>query len=269
LPDPPALVRQGEFRFARDEKSILVLKSQRVPAMIQDMESRIQRHEERVQADRASLQRLEELARALQTAVDEAEAKSAEAERKAQLAHKSAAMQVRACGGRRPNAGGMLAGRQSERLQAMEQDLKSSRSQADNAQHDLARAEEEVKALKRKLERAATAASAASTGGQVVPGGMDEMRLQAMELALRCPVYKNQWKDCIIVRGAPSSSSVLAHARAADKVRPHVFEAGAARQPGAEEPEMCVASAPPGLCAHPAAAAQAPPVECCTPRTIF
>ena len=71
----------------------------------------------------------------------------------------------------------------------------------EEVQWELNRSEEEIKTLKRRLERAKAALEYAANSSSSKPEtsqNIDEIRLEAMTTALHCPVYQHLWKDCVI-----------------------------------------------------------------------
>jgi E3 ubiquitin-protein ligase BRE1 len=178
---------ESDLREIREEKNAFALRSEKVQQVLQENEAYIARLEERVASEKLASQKAEEFSKATVEASERALAERDQYRRDAD-AHKEKASTI----------------------PLLEEELRQSRARIEDVKWELSRSEEEVKTLKRRLERAKAALEAAAKAAQSSQKGahssfsksIDEERLEAMTLALRCPVYQHLWRDCVITKCA-------------------------------------------------------------------
>jgi len=179
---------ESDLREIREEKNALALRSEKVQAVQQESEAYVSRLEDRLMSEKATSQKAEELAK---TSLDQCEKALAEVE---ELKRELEAQKERA-----------------STIPQLEEEIRNTKLQMEDIKWDLSRSEEEVQTLKRRLDRAkaaleaaARAAASSSSGvrGATTSKSIDEERLEAMNHALRCPVYQHLWKDCVITKCA-------------------------------------------------------------------
>jgi len=185
-----------ENRAIRDEKSALIVKCDKLKAIAQEHETRLTRIEERNAIDRSAALKSEELAKIsfenVEKYKNECDQYKLEIEKKIEAEKLAKSLQEQA----------LL-------------EVTKFREKNEETKQDLSRTMEEKERLNKKLERFRNeleldAARKKNANRNIANyNGIDKadrIRMEQMELALRCPVYQHLWKDCVIVKCSHSFS---------------------------------------------------------------
>lgn len=182
---------ERDLREMHEEKTMHIVRGDKMQQILTENESFVGQLQQQMHREKQLTERAEELAKRYVEACESAVARQDESQK--HLEHVL----------------GKLAG-----LQDMENQVSQAKAQSDQAEFELNRAKEEIVQLKRKLERAKALqqelqANISSNGngngtgnGTGASSSGQDIRLQAMTNALRCPVYPHLWKDCVITKCA-------------------------------------------------------------------
>ncbi|KAH9257682.1 hypothetical protein BASA81_004140 [Batrachochytrium salamandrivorans] len=174
-------VLERDLREMHEEKNMHIVRGDKMQQILTENELFVGQLQQQMHREKQLTERAEELAKRSVEACESAIAKQDESQK--HLDHVL----------------GKLSG-----LQDMENQVSQAKLQSDQIEFELNRAKEEIVQLKRKLERAKVLQQelqSSSTNNGTSSSGQD-IRLQAMTNALRCPVYPHLWKDCVITKCA-------------------------------------------------------------------
>lgn len=183
---------ETDSREVREERTALALRAEKADVLLREQSSKLSRLEERLGMEISASQKTEQLAKITADLAEKAQTEVDSIKRECETLRERVSI-----------------------IPNVEEELKMTLGKMEDFKWDFQRSEDEVARLRRRLERAKTlleeaARSQQATEGKLTGGGestttlknIDEMRLEAMELALRCPVYQNLWKDCVITKCA-------------------------------------------------------------------
>jgi hypothetical protein len=193
---------ESELRSVREEKTAMILKNNKEMEVHSQYHAHRTRLEARLSEAIKGKERAEELAMAHQHAMEKAIAERDEMRLALERALENEF-------------------ESKERLKPLEDELKIQCERLAEARYDLGRSQEKQKKMRDRLDKLQTVVeqlslkrarevamggnSSSSGGGGGGSGSsstsmMDSIRYEAMESALRCPVYPNLWKDCVITK---------------------------------------------------------------------
>ncbi len=166
---------ESELREIREEKNAFALKADRSQSVLQEHDTYNARLDQKLKMETEKAEKAEALAQ-----------QSVESALKAVVDRDSYKRELD------------VLREKSKLVDTLEQELKTTKISNEDLKYDLSRSHEEVGRFKRRLDRAKGALEEASEKDREGSSDLEERRLEAMQTALRCPVYHNMWKDCVI-----------------------------------------------------------------------